>query len=562
MPDYGVRYTDRQIEAIEKRIKEVYGEAAQDIQKKMDDYTEKFKQKDRMYAEQVAKGKLSQDDYDAWHAGQVFVGKQWNNKRRQILATLHDANVTAQGIVNGHLAGAFAANGNYMGYGIESMITANVGFLLYDEATVIRLIAEDPKLLPEWKIDQPKDYNWNAKKVNTQITQGIIQGESLDRIARRLSDNLSAQNYRSMVTFARTAMTGAQNAGRLMRLEEAEKKGIKLTKEWMATLDKHTRDSHAHLDGQKVPINQAFSNGCTYPGDPDGPPEEVYNCRCTMVADITDYPSEFKRYDNIAGVPIKGMTYDEWYAAKKAEEAAQGSAPTPVSTGSKIPDTSQWVAMCRRNPDENAMLEMEQEIFKELSPFEYDSLRHYTGSAYTRMNGYLRKVGKGRDPNKIAIRSEDLEAIRGCHEALDSHRLTEDMVFRRGTDVSEMAGLFMQGNFGTNADTLRDIFNAEDVTDADIARRLDSMFRGQVGTYFGFTSTSSQWGSGFAGDVEVLLYAPKGTPIASIMSISQYGTEEGEALLRDNVRVVCEKIEESDGHFESRVRMFLRAIVD
>ncbi len=38
--------------------------------------------------------------------------------------------------------------------------------------------------------------------------------------------------------------------------------------------------------------DKRFSNGCMYPGDPDGKPSEVYNCRCTMIAVMDDAPYE------------------------------------------------------------------------------------------------------------------------------------------------------------------------------------------------------------------------------------------------------------------------------
>ena len=88
----------------------------------------------------------------------------------------------------------------------------------------------------------------------------------------------------SAIRTARTAFTGAQNAGRMDSYAAAEKMGIKLKKEWLATLDGRTRHPHAALDGEKVGTDEKFSNGCRFPGDPQGRPGEVYNCRCTMVA--------------------------------------------------------------------------------------------------------------------------------------------------------------------------------------------------------------------------------------------------------------------------------------
>jgi len=171
------------------------------------------------------------------------------------------------------------------------------------------------------------------------------------------------------------------------------------------------------------------------------------------------------------------------------------------------------------------------------------------------MNNYLRLVGAGVPHEEAVTRTyidkRQLEAIRHCHDALTNQSLDRDMILRRGTDVGDLAGLFMQGDFRDNKNLLW----------GKSAEELNSMFQGQVGKYLGFTSTSSQWDRGFAGDVEIVFFAPKGTPAASIMNISQFGTGEGETLLRDNLTVVCDRIEQSDGHKGSRIRVFLQIIV-
>jgi hypothetical protein len=90
--------------------------------------------------------------------------------------------------------------------------------------------------------------------------------------------------------------------------------GIKVKKEWVATLDGRTRHSHGMADGQRVEIDGKFKVGASelrYPGDPQGAAEEVYNCRCTMV---TVEPSHITKGEE----PRK--TYDEWIAEKGGKE--------------------------------------------------------------------------------------------------------------------------------------------------------------------------------------------------------------------------------------------------
>ena len=323
MPDAGTKKTDKEIKKVEQRLQEVYAEAEKDIENKLTTFTDKFQVKNQIKLDKLKKGEITQEEYNNWISGQVFQKKQWENKRDQIVNTIHNTNQIATKMVNNEMYGIFAFNSNYQAYQIEKGFGANFGFGLYDTSTVKNLVKNDPQILPKWKIHEKKDYIWNRKKVNNAITQGIIQGERLDQIVKRISTGLCSQNENLMKTFARTGMTQAQNAGRYQRQMEAKKLGIDMVKEWMSTLDGRTRDSHRHMDGEKVDIGDdvKFSNGLRYPGDPEGPAREVYGCRCTLVADLVDYPSdEYERRDNINGMTMRNMTYDEWEKVKTAEK--------------------------------------------------------------------------------------------------------------------------------------------------------------------------------------------------------------------------------------------------
>lgn len=304
---------------LQRDIEGVYREAEKDIDAKIQDFNRRYKIKEEIHRRDVREGRWTQEQYDSWVSGQVFQGEIWESKRQYIQHTLYNANSIATKMINGQKTNLFMFNANYQAYELEHGAGINFGFGLYDSTSVERLIRDDPQILPMWKIDQPKDYTWNGKKVNNAIRQGIIQGESLNKIARRLTVGLCTQNKNKMLTFAQTAMTEAQNAGANTRLKEAEAMGLKVHKEWMATLDERTRWQHADLDGQKQPLDKPFKVGgyeIMYPGDPTAHPSMVYNCRCTLVGDLDDYPAEYERRDNIAGEPIKNMTYREWEKAK------------------------------------------------------------------------------------------------------------------------------------------------------------------------------------------------------------------------------------------------------
>ena len=93
---------------------------------------------------------------------------------------------------------------------------------------------------------------------------------------------------------------------------ESATKGIKTKKVWIAVVDNVTRDSHVDLDGEAQDLDKAFSNGLMFPGDPNGRPEEVYNCRCSIVNEYEGYETDWSDLENRRHDALGDMTYEEW----------------------------------------------------------------------------------------------------------------------------------------------------------------------------------------------------------------------------------------------------------
>ena len=310
MPDYGHVYADKKISEVNKQLKSTYRQAQREMKQKLKDFDARYADRSKQMKRMVAEGKISEQDYKDWLTGQVFVRQIWKSKIDQVNKILYDHNAQAMKLINNGKLDTFAENYNYQAYIAEGKMIGS--FSLYNAEAVARLMLDDPKLLPEWKVEEKKDYEWNQKKVNNIVTQGIIQGMSVPEITRRLCEGLATQNDDRMRTFARTAMTGAENAGRQRQMNDAADMGIEVNKRWEATHDSRTRDSHRAIDGEEVPYNEDFSNGLEYPGDPAGDPAEVYNCRCTMVTIYPKYEdreSSARRYEEM---DVEGQSYEDW----------------------------------------------------------------------------------------------------------------------------------------------------------------------------------------------------------------------------------------------------------
>jgi SPP1 gp7 family putative phage head morphogenesis protein len=281
--DYGERVAEQAIAKIFRKLTRIYRQAESDLQKKLNTFVTRHAAMDKINQAKVASGEMTKKDYREWLQGQVFIGKLWKSKVDQAAKVMENANEQAVRIINEGRFNVFSENYNHQSYEIEKSIHGGVSFNLYNSSAVARLVKDKPRMLPAWKPDEKKDYLWNRQKVEDVITQGIIQGESLDGMVKRLLTNLKTNNENKMRMFARTAMTSAQNAGRLQQMKDAKKKGIKIKKRWVAVLDERTRSSHQELDGDTIEVEEKFANGLMYPGDPSGAASEVFNCRCKII---------------------------------------------------------------------------------------------------------------------------------------------------------------------------------------------------------------------------------------------------------------------------------------
>lgn len=309
--DAGHRQVDKQIKILEKEISKVYTQASKEVQAKLNDYMRRFKVKDEIKRKALKQGLITETEYKRWRTGQIMIGKRWEEMQTMLATDLANANRIAASMINDYTPDAYAIGSNYATFEIEVGSLLNTSFTLYDRHTVERLMRENPNLLPKARVDIPKDLRWNKQKINSAITQGVLQGEDLNKISRRLQ-SVTDMNKSSAIRNARTMMTSAENGGRFNSYLRAEDMGINMEKQWLATLDGRTRHSHAAQDGEHVPVKEEFSNGLMFPADPDGDPREVYNCRCTMVAvvgeiDPTVDPSEVYRDSRLGD-----MDYEDW----------------------------------------------------------------------------------------------------------------------------------------------------------------------------------------------------------------------------------------------------------
>lgn len=328
--DIAHKDTDALIDKLEKKVKKEYAQAQKEIEKKAKAYFLKFAEKDKKKLELVKNGQMTQDAYNKWRAQQLLVGDKWNNLADSLAKDLSNARKISTSMVKGYMADAYALNHNFATYEIEAGTGIDTSYTLYDAQTVERLIRDNPQMLPDPsesikdKIKQKKIERWSKQKMTAAVTQAIMQGESIDKLANRLR-SVTSMDAASSIRNARTMMTNAQSAGRYDGYRRAKEMGVQFKVMWIATLDDRTRHEHRMLDGQMQEVDEPFvvdGVKIMYPADYGGktykvPPDMIYNCRCSIGAAVKGT----RLYDEGIGAANRevgtGQTYEEWKESKK-----------------------------------------------------------------------------------------------------------------------------------------------------------------------------------------------------------------------------------------------------
>lgn len=191
-------------------------------------------------------------------------------------------------------------------------------------ASVINKAIEQPiefiRLVPTLQ----KHRNEVLKRIRIHITQGIMSGEGYSKIAKALRDDIGMAKAQSL-RVARTEAGRAMSQAGLDSAKVAKDNGMKMKKRWSATKDARTRDTHRHLDGKSVEIDENFkSSGCVgqaphlFVGVASA--KENINCRCKLLyyIDEDDLPGVMRvRNDDGATEVIPSMTYRDWEKMKR-----------------------------------------------------------------------------------------------------------------------------------------------------------------------------------------------------------------------------------------------------
>lgn len=309
--------TDEKLRALEAWLQRLYKDAEEEMRGKWDKYLSRQQDRAETLLSRVREAKTDVEKRQAQTKYRIFMlSKTRGDKRyREIVDELAkqyaNAGVQAAKMINQENLMSYISGYNQSAGEINTLaIAKNIGirFDLIDQNTIAHLGKHAEDLLLPRKADASKLNMtvWNVHNINAQVTQGIVQGEAPDKIAKRL-ENVTHMNEVASIRTARTMITGSRNAGHLQNMKTAEQWGVHADKQWNCLHDSRTRDSHWELDRMTIPMDDTFPNGCAYPGDPAGPASEVYNCRCGLLKKNVRFSSNLpKGKENAVHIWIDG----------------------------------------------------------------------------------------------------------------------------------------------------------------------------------------------------------------------------------------------------------------
>jgi hypothetical protein len=356
-------------------------------------------------------------------------------------------------------------------------------FSLVNEQAVKNLAKTDKLLLPTKKLDIPKDMRWNKKMINSQMVQGILQGESVPKLAERLF-NVTDMDRVSAIRNARTITTAAENKGRQDSFKKAQDDGVIMMREWVAAHDDHTRAWHLELHGVQVGVDEPFENEygqIMYPADPSADPANVYNCRCAVRA------------------VVKGFRWNDNLEEEAEEETAKIEANEKVLVardydtdfakyyGGDYYDSLVDLVDACDNDDLKLVWEQYQAQIGAKDP-------NYNGRAYASMNDI--HVSKAKEVSGSSWRNPYEVTFHESGHAIDF--ITKDLADTNGMKLM-YSSAYKDGLYpATIRDEVKELVNAKDA-------ELKAAFKAHTGDYEWMTK------NGFLADYSYDFYKATGS---------------------------------------------------
>ena len=132
----------------------------------------------------------------------------------------------------------------------------------------------DPEVMREWLT---MNANLNAQATTSHMEDDIRAAADREDVDAPVDHVFGIMAAGGTASLSVRMVTTAANFG---ARDAAEKSGAAV-KVWRTTSSK-PRKSHARMNGESVALDEKFSNGLMWPGDPEGDASETAECKCAL----------------------------------------------------------------------------------------------------------------------------------------------------------------------------------------------------------------------------------------------------------------------------------------
>jgi len=250
-------------QAVIKRLEQVYGVALKDINAKIEKLMKRFDPDTGDLPQSV----IYQIKYQEMLKAQVE-GILKELQTKQFLTVSDYLNLCYE---DGFVGSIFDMHGQ----GVPLTMPLN-------QESMVKAVQLDSKISKGLYTRLGEDVDLLKKKITAQVSRSIATGVSFAQTAKQLA-GYTRIGYNNAIRIARTEGHRIQCSAADDAAHLAKDRGADVVKQWDSTLDGKTRESHVAVDGQIRELDEKFSNGLMFPGDPAGGAAEVINCRCAYL---------------------------------------------------------------------------------------------------------------------------------------------------------------------------------------------------------------------------------------------------------------------------------------
>lgn len=306
------RFLDNEDEVI-RRLKKAYKDALTEVEKKaqvLQNDIDRLSTLSGLATDAEEKARLL-----SMEQSKVYQKQYQDALKKQISSILDDLQVKEFATIDEYLKTCY--EDGYIGTFYDMQGQGIPLIVPIDQEAVVQAVQLDSKISKGLYTRLGEDVAKLKRKITSEVSRAIATGVSYGQIAKNL-ERQSNIGYNNAVRIARTEGHRVQTAAAMDACQQAQDRGADVVKQWDATFDSRTRESHGMVDGEIRELNEKFSNGLMYPGG-DGPAHEVINCRCALLQRARwATTGGFTKYDGFTKEIKKFKGPEEYAAFKKA----------------------------------------------------------------------------------------------------------------------------------------------------------------------------------------------------------------------------------------------------